>query len=135
MNILNIEHVSKIYGDKVIFDDVSYGIHHGDKIGIIGINGTGKTTLLRIIAGLEETDEGQIIRQNGLRITYLPQNPEFPKGATVLSYVNDGVLEQSWNPETEAKTVLNRLGITNHDEEIEHLSADRKSVWHLPERL
>ena len=58
MNILNIEHVSKIYGDKVIFDDVSFGIHHGDKIGIIGINGTGKTTLLRIIAGIEETDEG-----------------------------------------------------------------------------
>lgn len=126
MNILNIEHVSKIYGDKVIFDDVSYGIHHGDKIGIIGINGTGKTTLLRMIAGLEETDEGQIITQNGLRITYLPQNPEFPKGSTILSYVNDGVLEQSWNPETEAKTVLNRLGITNHDEEIEHLSGGQK---------
>ena len=126
MNILNIEHVSKIYGDKVIFDDVSYGIHQGDKIGIIGINGTGKTTLLRIIAGLEETDEGQIIRQNGLRITYLPQNPEFPKDATILSYVNDGVQEQSWNPETEAKTVLNRLGIYNHDEEIEHLSGGQK---------
>ena len=126
MNILNIEHVSKIYGDKVIFDDVSYGIHQGDKIGIIGINGTGKTTLLRIIAGLEETDERQIIRQNGLRITYLPQNPEFPKDATILSYVNDGVQEQSWNPETEAKTVLNRLGIYNHDEEIEHLSGGQK---------
>ena len=126
MNILNIEHVSKIYGDKVIFDDVSYGIHQGDKIGIIGINGTGKTTLLRIIAGLEETDEGQIIRQNGLRITYLPQNPEFPKDATILSYVNDGVQQHSWTPATEAKTVLNRLGIYNHDEEIEHLSGGQK---------
>ena len=90
MNVLNIEHVSKLYGEKKIFDDVSYGIHEGDKIGIIGINGTGKTTLLKIIAGLEEPDEGQVIRQNGLRVTYLPQNPEFPDGATVLSYVVDG---------------------------------------------
>ena len=69
MNVLNIEHVSKLYGEKKIFDDVSYGIHEGDKIGIIGINGTGKTTLLKIIAGLEEPDEGQVIRQNGLRVT------------------------------------------------------------------
>ncbi len=126
MNILNIEHVSKIYGDKVIFDDVSYGIHEGEKIGIIGINGTGKTTLLRIIAGLEETDDGHVIRQNGLRIAYLPQNPEFPKDATILSYVNDGVEENHWNPETEAKTVLNRLGIYNHEEEIAHLSGGQK---------
>lgn len=126
MNILNIEHVSKIYGDKVIFDDVSFGIHHGDKIGIIGINGTGKTTLLRIIAGIEETDEGQIITQNGLRITYLSQHPEFPKGATILSYVSEGTLEKGWNPEIEAKTVLNRLGIINHEEEIDHLSGGQK---------
>ena len=85
MNVLNIEHVSKIFGEKKIFDDVSYGINEGDKIGIIGINGTGKTTLLKMIAGLEETDEGQVIRQNGLRVTYLPQNPEFPEDATILS--------------------------------------------------
>ena len=77
MNVLNLEHISKVYGDKVIFDDISCGIHQGDKIGIIGINGTGKTTFLRILAGLEEADEGQVITQNGLRITYLPQHPEF----------------------------------------------------------
>lgn len=126
MNILNIEHISKIYGEKVIFDDVSYGIHQGEKIGVIGINGTGKTTLLRIIAGLEEPDEGQIITQNGLRITYLPQHPEFPEGATVLSYVTEGQTEKSWNPETEARTVLNRLGINNHEEEVAHLSGGQK---------
>lgn len=126
MNILNIEHISKIYGEKVIFDDVSYGIHQGEKIGIIGINGTGKTTLLRIIAGLEEPDEGQVITQNGLRITYLPQHPEFPEGATVLSYVTEGQTEKSWNPETEARTVLNRLGINNHEEEVAHLSGGQK---------
>ena len=126
MNIMNLEHVSKIYGDKVIFDDVSFGIHEGDKIGIIGINGTGKTTLLRMIAGLEETDQGQVVKQNGLRVTYLPQHPEFPEGADILSYVTEGQTEKSWNPETEAKTVLNRLGIFNHQEPVAHLSGGQK---------
>ena len=126
MNILNLEHISKIYGDKVIFDDISYGIHQGDKIGIIGINGTGKTTFLRILAGLEEADEGQVITQNGLRITYLPQHPQFPEGATVLSYVTQGQTDKSWNPETEAHMVLNRLGIMDHEEEISHLSGGQK---------
>lgn len=83
MNIINIEHISKIFGEKVIFEDASFGIQQGDKIGIVGINGTGKSTLLRMIAGEEEPDQGQIIRQNGLKIAYLPQNPFFPEGATV----------------------------------------------------
>ena len=65
MNILNIEHISKIYGEKVIFDDVSLGIHSGDKIGVIGVNGTGKTTLLKIIAKINEPDKVQIIFGNG----------------------------------------------------------------------
>lgn len=126
MNILNIEHISKIFGEKVIFDDVSYGIHEGDKIGIIGINGTGKTTLLKVIACLEEPDEGQVIRQNGLRITYLPQNPEFPKGANILDYVADGKWQKDWSTESEARNVLNKLGISDHEEEIEHLSGGQK---------
>ena len=126
MNILNIEHISKIFGEKVIFDDISYGIHEGDKIGIIGINGTGKTTLLKVIACLEEPDEGQVIRQNGLRITYLPQNPEFPKGANILDYVADGKWQKDWSTESEARNVLNKLGISDHEEEIEHLSGGQK---------
>ena len=126
MNILNIEHISKIFGEKVIFDDVSYGIHEGDEIGIIGINGTGKTTLLKVIACLEEPDEGQVIRQNGLRITYLPQNPEFPKGANILDYVADGKWQKDWSTESEARNVLNKLGISDHEEEIEHLSGGQK---------
>lgn len=126
MNILNIEHISKVYGEKVIFDDVSFGIHEGDKIGIIGINGTGKTTLLKMIAGLEEGDSGQVIRQNGLRVTYLPQHPEFPKGATVLSHVVDGKIGQDWSTESEAKTILYELGISQFDEEIAHLSGGQK---------
>ena len=126
MNILNIEHVSKIFGEKVIFDDVSYGIHQGDKIGIIGINGTGKSTILKIIAGLEEPDEGQVITQNGLRITYLPQNPEFPPNATILDYVADGKWQKDWATASEAANVLNKLGITDHEEKIENLSGGQK---------
>ena len=126
MNVLNLEHISKVYGDKVIFDDISCGIHQGDKIGIIGINGTGKTTFLKILAGLEEADEGQVITQNGLRITYLSQHPEFPEGATILSYVTQGQKDKSWNPETEAHMVLNKLGIEDHEEEIDHLSGGQK---------
>ena len=126
MNILNIEHVSKIFGEKRIFDDVSYGIHEGDKIGIIGINGTGKTTLLKIIAGLEEPDEGQVIKQNGLRITYLPQNPKFPEGATVLDYVTQGKHELDWNTESEAKSILNKLDIKDHQAKIDTLSGGQK---------
>ena len=135
MNVLNIEHVSKIYGDKKIFDDVSYGVSEGEKIGIIGINGTGKTTLLRIIAGLIEPDEGQVITQNGLRLTYLPQDPKFPSNATILSYVTEGVTAQTWNPQTEAKTILNRLGIQNHEEEIAHLSGGQKKRVALAKTL
>lgn len=126
MNILNMEHITKIYGDKVIFDDISVGIHQGDKIGIIGINGTGKTTFLRILAGLEEADEGQVIRQNGLRLSYLSQHPQFPEGATILSYVSEGKRDADWNPETDAHMVLNKLGIADHEEEIAHLSGGQK---------
>ena len=135
MNILNIEHVSKTFGEKRILDDVSYGIHEGDKIGVIGINGTGKTTLLKIIAGIEEPDEGQVITQNGLRITYLPQNPEFPKDATVLSYVMDGTKEHEWDSESDAKTILNKLDITDHHAAIDILSGGQKKRVALAKAL
>ena len=126
MNIINIEHISKVFGEKQVFDDISCGIHQGDKIGIIGINGTGKTTLLKIIAGLEEPDQGQVIFQKGLRVTYLPQSPKFPEHATVLSYVADGADGADWGRESEAKNALNRLGLTDHHEEIDHLSGGQK---------
>ena len=126
MNIINIEHISKVFGEKQVFDDISCGIHQGDKIGIIGINGTDKTTLLKIIAGLEEPDQGQVIFQKGLRVTYLPQSPKFPEHATVLSYVADGADGADWGRESEAKNALNRLGITDHHEEIDHLSGGQK---------
>ena len=126
MNILNIEHISKIYGEKVIFDDVSLGIHSGDKIGVIGVNGTGKTTLLKIIAKINEPDKGQIICGNGIHVSYLPQNPEFPKKQSILEYVMDGKEHQDWKTESEAKTILTKLGIYDFDEGCDHLSGGQK---------
>lgn len=126
MNIINIEHISKVFGGKVIFDDVSCGIHEGEKIGIIGINGTGKTTFLRMIAGVEEPDAGQVITQNGLRIAYLQQNPAFPEDETVLSYVMGERAGMDWTAESEAKSMLNRLGILEHEEVLSHLSGGQK---------
>ncbi len=122
MNIINIEHISKIYGDKTIFQDASFGVHQGDKIGILGINGTGKSTLLKMIARVEEPDEGQIIRQNSLKIAYLPQNPEFPEHATVHSYAMDG------NPDTDwlVQSNLNQLGIVEDDTLLEYLSGGQR---------
>ncbi|MEE1031996.1 MAG: ATP-binding cassette domain-containing protein, partial [Ruminococcus sp.] len=120
MNIINIEHISKIFGEKVVFDDASFGIHQGDKIGIIGINGTGKTTLLKMIAGLEEPDEGQIIRHNNLKIAYLPQNPVFPADATVMSYAQDS--EAEWKVQSN----LSQLGITDYETKIEHMSGGQR---------
>lgn len=122
MNILNIEHISKIYGDKTIFEDASFGIHEGDKIGIIGINGTGKTTLLRMAAGIEEPDSGQIVRQNGLRMAYLPQNPEFPRDATVYSYALGKSAETDWMVESN----LTKLGITQYDTPLAQLSGGQR---------
>lgn len=126
MNILNVEHISKIYGEKVIFDDVSLGIHQEDKIGIIGVNGTGKTTLLKIIAGLEETDSGEVIYSNGTRISYLPQNPEFHGNPSILQYVMEEKNHQDQKAQSEAKTILTKLGIYDFDEKTQHLSGGQR---------
>ena len=126
MNILNIEHVSKLYGDKWIFDDISCGIQEGEKVGIIGINGTGKTTLLRIISGEEEPDRGQVIRQNGLKLAVLSQNSDFPAEETVLSYAASAILQEEWDADNEAKSMLNTLGITEHGAKLGSLSGGQK---------
>ena len=126
MNIINIEHISKIFGGKVIFDDVSCGISEGEKIGVIGINGTGKATLLRVLAGLEQPDEGQVITQNGIRIAYLQQNPAFPEEKTVLSYVTDGMWDMDWTLQSEAKSMLNQLGIVDHEQPLAELSGGQR---------
>lgn len=122
MNIINIEHIDKIFGDKVIFHDASLGIQQGDKIGIIGINGTGKSTLLKIIAGEEEPDTGEVIYQNGLKTLYLPQNPEFPGEGTLASYVLKGDPQTDWQVES----YLNILGITDLEVPFDTLSGGQK---------
>lgn len=90
MNILSAEGISKSYSEKILFNDASIGISEGEKIGLIGINGTGKSTLLKILAGIENPDTGRIIKGNSFKIEYLPQNPSFENGLTVLQQVFKG---------------------------------------------
>ena len=122
MNIINIEHIGKVFGEKEIFADASFGVQQGDKIGIVGINGTGKSTLLRMIAGDEKPDEGQIVRQNGLKIAYVPQNPVFPDGADVRACAFAWGGGEAWQVESN----LMELGITRLDQKISELSGGQK---------
>ena len=90
MNIMTIEQISKSYGEKILFKDASFGMADQDKIGVVGVNGTGKSTFLRVIAGLEPADEGQISMGNDVRVQFLAQNPEFNPNNTVLQQVFEG---------------------------------------------
>ncbi|MGC7870062.1 ABC-F family ATP-binding cassette domain-containing protein [Desulfosporosinus sp. SYSU MS00001] len=90
MNIMSVENLTKSYSDKILFQDLSFGIDEGEKIGIIGVNGTGKSTLLKILAGVEPPDQGSITMGNNVKLEFLPQNPEFDDQATVLQQVFRG---------------------------------------------
>lgn len=128
MNLVTAEHLTKSYTERLLFDDTDFSINEGDKIGLIGINGTGKSTLLKLVAGLEEPDKGTIVRGRNLDIRYLPQNPVFKSGETVLESIlreNEGH-DHVWDLESQAKTMLNKLGITDHSELVEHLSGGQK---------
>ena len=83
MILLNAEGISKSYSEKILLDNVSLGINEGDKIGLIGVNGTGKSTFLKILAGVNEAEAGTVITGNGVRIGYLPQNPDFDGDKTI----------------------------------------------------
>ncbi|WP_334076241.1 ABC-F family ATP-binding cassette domain-containing protein [Paenibacillus sp. A14] len=164
MNILTVEQLGKSYGEKVLFQDVSFGMDEYNKIGVIGVNGTGKSTFLRVIAGLEPADEGKVSVNRDTRITFLAQNPEYDPGITVLravfqhggpelqavsSYMEaiealelhpeDAALQSkvsklsqeidrlgAWNLESEAKSVLSRLGITEFGRKIGELSGGQR---------
>ncbi len=90
MNLMTLENISKSYSEKTLLKDISLGINEGEKIGLIGVNGTGKSTLLKIIAGAEEAESGTITKANKVRVEYLPQNPEYDEEATVLEQVFKG---------------------------------------------
>ncbi|SDG21559.1 ABC-F family ATP-binding cassette domain-containing protein [Desulfosporosinus hippei] len=164
MNVLTAENLSKGYGEKVLFQDISFGIDEGEKIGIIGVNGTGKSTLLKILAGLEWPEQGKVTKGNSIRLEYLPQNPDFEETATVLQQVfkgnspvmkllreyelvleklaekpEDSMLQQTliglgqqmdeldaWQLENEAKTILNKLGISKFDTIVGTLSGGQR---------
>lgn len=80
MNLLTMEHITKSYADRVLLDDVDFGINENEKIGIIGVNGMGKSTLLKLAAGITTCDQGKISMGNQVKICYLPQTPVFEEG-------------------------------------------------------
>ncbi len=128
MNLLTIENMSKSYTDKILFDKVSLGINEGDRIGVLGINGTGKSTLLKIIAGLEEPDEGTVTKGKTVKIEYLAQNPEFDCTKTILeNAIHEKKAEEEYrNLEGEARAMLEKLGITEVDGRIDTLSGGQR---------
>lgn len=164
MNILTAERLFKSYGEKILFEEASFGMEDHDKIGLVGVNGTGKSTLLRVIAGYETPDEGKVSVNNEVRIRYLAQNPDYDPEMTVLQQVFRGEgeelravyqymetlkeLEQTggnpaleaklaklgetidrlgvWQLESEAKSVLSRLGITDFERKMGELSGGQR---------
>ena len=131
MSLITIEHLTKSYTERLLFDDTAFSINEGEKVGLIGINGTGKSTLLKIVAGLEEPDNGSVVRRRNLYIRYLPQIPAFTAGDTVLdAIVRDNQDEPHFSSreeiEASAKNILTRLGIYDFDEKVEHLSGGQR---------
>ena len=128
MNLLTIESMSKQYTERMLFDNVNFSINEGDKIGIIGINGTGKSTLLKIIGGIETPDEGTVVRGNNLTLRYLPQTPVFEENETVIEAVLRGNVKpgEEWSAESDAKAMLTKLGIINFDEKVGILSGGQR---------
>lgn len=128
MNLLTVENMVKSYTDKILFNNASFSINENEKIGVIGVNGTGKSTLLKIVAGLERPEKGTVTKGNNVYIRYLPQNPIYDDHITVLQAVLEGNItkENQWSIESEAKSILNKLGIIGHNELIEHMSGGQK---------
>ena len=145
MNIVNVENITKSYTERKLFEKASFYLQEGEKVGIVGINGTGKSTLLKIIAGAEEPDEGSVTRANHIVVRYLPQNPIFDEEKSIL----ENVLEQAvcnfepqaqgsgqvtkglheadhWNLESSAKNMMTRLGITDFEQKTGTLSGGQK---------
>lgn len=131
MNIINVENITKSYTERELFHKASFYLQEGEKVGVIGINGTGKSTLLKIIAGLEQPEEGTVTRGNRIVVRYLPQNPVFDSEKTVLESVLLSAEEYSgagelWNLESDAKAMLTRLGIMDFNQKTGELSGGQR---------
>ena len=129
MNIINLTNITKFYTERKLFEKASFYLQENEKVGIIGINGTGKSTLLKIIAGIEEPDDGSVIRANHVVTHYLPQNPEFDSDMTVIEAVLSQTKEAkagNWNLESDAKSMMTRLGITDFSQKVGELSGGQR---------
>ena len=128
MNILTVENITKSYGERKLFDNTGFYLQEGEKVGVIGINGTGKTTLLRMIMGQEETDEETVTIANHVVLRYLPQHPEFAPDKSSLDCVLEGNVteENRWSIESEAKAMMTRLGIKDFMQPAGQLSGGQR---------
>lgn len=136
MNLLSLENITKAYTERVLLDGASFFLQEGEKVGIIGINGTGKSTLLKLAAGLEEPDTGSCTKANHVVIRYLPQTPEFDDTCTVWEHVEKKISESTqWDMEGEAKSMLRTLGIVRLEQKISELSGGQRKRLALAEIL
>ena len=128
MNLLTMEGITKSYTDRILLEQVDFSINENEKIGVIGINGMGKSTLLKIAAGIEGYDSGKISMGNQIKICYLPQAPVFSAGVTVLQAAVEGNVDElnQWSIEADAKSMLHKLGFTNYEEKTEHMSGGQR---------
>ena len=125
VSYLQIERLTKSFGDRMLFEDVTFGVYEGDKIGIVARNGDGKTTFLNILTGKEDYDSGNVVYRNGLRVGYLEQLPPLPEGMTALEYATPAPRPESddhWNGADLARQMLTQFRISDPDMPLEHLS-------------
>lgn len=128
MNLINIENLTKVYTERKLFDGASFSMQDGEKVGVIGINGTGKTTLLRMIMGEEEPDEGTVTTASHVVLRYLPQHPEFAPDKSSLECVLEGNVtdENRWSIESDAKAMMTRLGMKDFMQPAGQLSGGQR---------
>jgi ATP-binding cassette subfamily F protein uup len=133
--LLSAENIVKSYSEKVLIKNVSLYIDKGDKIGVIGVNGTGKSTFLKLLAQIEKPDEGTVTSYSGTRIQYLPQNPELDENLTILEHIFLDIPALRESKEYEAKKILTQLGITDIEKRVGHLSGGQVKCMEIAKVL
>lgn len=128
MNLLTMKNIHKAYTDKVLFKGADFSVNTGDKIGVIGINGTGKSSLLKMIAGIDTCDAGLIVKGNNVVVNYLPQSPTFHDDETIYEHVitANSTEENKWSIEGDARALLDKLGFTDTSISVSSLSGGQK---------